>query len=125
MKLTEISLLFLAKTTVGTPAYMAPEVMSSSNKDPYSFKADVWSVGMVLYELMTLKMPYEDEEASRLVGMIQEGRRPSLDKIPAGFGDLVTVFKACTMVEPEDRPEMTDVREKLQQIEWALENGDD
>jgi serine/threonine protein kinase len=114
-----------AKTTVGTPAYMAPEVMSSSNKDPYSFKADVWSVGMVLFELMTLKMPYEDEDSSRLVGMIAEGRRPSVDKIPASFAELISVFKVCTMLNPEERPEMSDVRERLQQIEWSLEQGSD
>lgn len=114
-----------AKTTVGTPAYMAPEVMSSSNKDPYSFKADVWSVGMVLLELITLKMPYEDEEASRLVGMIQEGRRPNVDKIGPQFAELITVFKACTMLNPEDRPEMAEVRDKLQQIEWSLDQSSD
>jgi len=38
---------------------MAPEVLLSNNTDPYTFKADVYSLGMVMYELLTLKLPYE------------------------------------------------------------------
>jgi serine/threonine protein kinase len=40
-----------AKTTIGTPSYMAPEVFSS-NQQPYDYKADVWSFGMTIYELV-------------------------------------------------------------------------
>lgn len=40
-----------AATNVGTPLYMAPEILA---KQPYSEKADVWSLGCVIYELAAL-----------------------------------------------------------------------
>ena len=45
-----------AKTTVGTPYYMSPEVFLCK---PYSYKSDCWSLGCVLYELVTLQRPFE------------------------------------------------------------------
>jgi NIMA (never in mitosis gene a)-related kinase 1/4/5 len=41
---------------VGTPYYLPPEILNSS---PYSFKADIWSLGVILYELCALKPPFD------------------------------------------------------------------
>ena len=46
----------LASTTIGTPYYLAPEVI---NGEPYGLKADVWSLGVLLYEMMALRKPFE------------------------------------------------------------------
>lgn len=42
---------------------MAPEIMNSK---PYSYKSDIWSLGIVLYELLALKKPFEikDKDAN-------------------------------------------------------------
>ena len=45
----------LARSHVGTPYYMSPELCDNK---PYSYKSDVWSVGVVLYELATLRQPF-------------------------------------------------------------------
>lgn len=44
-----------AKTIVGTPFYLSPEIIENK---PYSFKSDVWSCGIVLYELCCRKPPF-------------------------------------------------------------------
>ena len=43
------------QTSAGTPSYMAPEMVESQD---YSFKADIWSLGCVIYEMITLKPPF-------------------------------------------------------------------
>ena len=40
-----------AKTVVGTPYYLSPEIIQSQ---PYSFKSDIWSLGVLLYEMCAL-----------------------------------------------------------------------
>ena len=41
---------------VGTPLYMAPEVL---HQHPYSFEMDIWSLGSVMYEMCTLQVPFD------------------------------------------------------------------
>ena len=45
-----------ARTVVGTPYYLSPEIVQSQ---PYTFSTDVWSMGVMLYELMALKPPFD------------------------------------------------------------------
>lgn len=47
-----------AKTSLGTPYFLSPEICSG---EKYSFKTDIWMIGCVLYELTTLKKPFEGE----------------------------------------------------------------
>jgi serine/threonine protein kinase len=45
-------------TSCGTPLFTPPEVCLGK---PYDHKADVWAVGIILYELITLKSPFNSE----------------------------------------------------------------
>lgn len=45
-----------AKTVVGTPYYLSPEIVQSQ---PYSLSTDVWSMGVMLYELCALRPPFD------------------------------------------------------------------
>ena len=45
----------MAITICGTPLYSAPEVLAG---EPYSYKADVWSMGAILYELLVGLTPF-------------------------------------------------------------------
>lgn len=47
----------MAQTMVGSPIYMAPEILTGHD---YSIKADIWSLGCVLYEMLYGECPYEE-----------------------------------------------------------------
>ena len=54
----------VAMTVVGTPYYMAPEACLSN---PYTSKSDIWALGVIIYELCTLKQPFQ---ADNLLGLV-------------------------------------------------------
>ena len=45
-------------TKVGTPFYLAPEHLYRETKQPYTVKSDVWALGIILYELCSLRKPF-------------------------------------------------------------------
>ncbi|GMR53667.1 hypothetical protein PMAYCL1PPCAC_23862, partial [Pristionchus mayeri] len=60
----------------GTEGFMAPEIVKWNGEEEYSLKVDVFSFGMFLYELMTLKQPFENED--HVKEKIVNGGRPLL-----------------------------------------------
>jgi len=62
---------------VGTPLYMAPEII---HKNYYSNKSDVWSMGIIFYEMCTLKLPFSSNNLNDLIKKIV-----NMDKKPIEF----------------------------------------
>ena len=60
----------MAKTQTGTPYYASPQVWKEM---PYNSKCDVWSLGCVLYEMSTLKPPFEGHDLRTLKKNIMAG----------------------------------------------------
>lgn len=58
----------LAETLCGSPLYMAPEIL---NNQKYNAKADLWSVGAILYEMLTGKQPYLAQNLLELIKVIK------------------------------------------------------
>ena len=54
-------------TRVGTSAWMAPEVLRN---EPYSGKADVWSYGVVTWEMLTKRVPYENMDPNQVYAFV-------------------------------------------------------
>ena len=48
---------------VGTPYYISPEIVENK---PYSFKSDIWSLGVILYEMCTLSVPFDGNSLQEL-----------------------------------------------------------
>jgi NIMA (never in mitosis gene a)-related kinase 1/4/5 len=67
----------LLKTQTGTPYYASPEVWKDK---PYDFKSDIWSLGCVLYEMITLSPPFTAQSMSGLAQRVIKG---NFEKIPA------------------------------------------
>ena len=59
----------LAQTMLGSPIYMAPEVLKG---EIYTVRADVWSLGVVLYEMLFGYCPYEESSIARLINLLDE-----------------------------------------------------
>ena len=61
----------MAQTRVGSPLYVAPEVICDQKDRAYNQKADVWSLGVLLYELMTLRCPFVGDCLPQIFHRIQ------------------------------------------------------
>ncbi|XP_042440864.1 serine/threonine-protein kinase STY46-like isoform X1 [Zingiber officinale] len=103
----------------GTYRWMAPEVIEHK---PYDHKADVFSFGIVLWELLTAKLPYEYlTPLQAAVGVVQKGLRPTIPK--NAHPKLAALLEGCWKQEPTDRPDFSEILETLQHI--AKEVGEE
>ena len=73
-------------TQTGTPYYASPEVWRD---EPYDNKSDVWSLGCVLYEMITLKPPFVAEDMQGLYRKVLKGVYP---QIPEHFSQELKVL---------------------------------
>ncbi|XP_022748520.1 serine/threonine-protein kinase STY46-like isoform X3 [Durio zibethinus] len=103
----------------GTYRWMAPEVIEHK---PYDHKADVFSFGIVLWELLTGKVPYEYlTPLQAAVGVVQKGLRPTIPKHTNP--KLTELLERCWQQDPALRPDFSEIIGILQQI--AKEVGDE
>jgi len=99
MNVSKVAKKGLLYTQTGTPYYASPEVWSDK---PYDHKSDIWSLGCVLYESVTLKPPFRAEDMNGLYKKVLKGMYP---KIPNIFSnELAQIIKAMVQVQPQMRP---------------------
>ncbi|XP_051566594.1 serine/threonine-protein kinase Nek5 [Myxocyprinus asiaticus] len=89
----------LVRTCVGTPYYLSPEICESR---PYNNKTDMWSLGCVLYELCTLRHPFEGSNLKQLVLRICRGRYTPVSQCFSA--ELRLMLNQLFKVSPRDRP---------------------
>lgn len=86
-------------TQTGTPYYASPEVWMDK---PYDSKSDIWSLGCVMYEMITLKPPFRAEDMEGLYKKVVKGM---YQKIPTHYSiDLSNIIKAMLQVNASMRP---------------------
>lgn len=82
-------------TQTGTPYYASPEVWQDK---PYDYKSDIWSLGTVLYEIITLMPPFR---ATSMQALSQKVIKGIYDPIPKTFSsDLDKMITALIQVNP-------------------------
>lgn len=94
----------LCTTICGTLVYTPPELISMKQYDPK--KADVWSLGILLYVLYMKKMPWHSINQSVMMDQIKKGMIKVPMKAPL---DISRIILECTKVDPSMRPNVSDL----------------
>ncbi|KAK3522626.1 hypothetical protein QTP86_028197 [Hemibagrus guttatus] len=97
----------LARTCIGTPYYLSPEICENK---PYNNKSDIWALGCVLYEMCTLKHAFEAGNMKNLVLNIIRGSYPPVSVHYSQ--DLRTLLGQLFKRNPRERPSVSAILDK-------------
>ena len=98
---------------IGTPHWMAPEILRG---EKYTSAADVYSFGVILWEMLTLDIPFKGRSIAQITGMV--GYYKETLKVPSQCNkSLRKVVNNCLLHEPERRPQFSHIVEYLERIE--------
>ena len=109
-----------AMTIIGTPYYFSPEII---NGEPYNYKTDIWSLGVVLYEMCNLKLPFDSNNIAQLSMKILRG---NFEPIPFKYSkDMHNLVKKMLNVEQNKRPDIKEIMQYplLQNINLNINNN--
>ncbi len=110
-KLTGDVTLTRTGTTMGTVAYMSPEQARGEKVD---YRTDIWSFGVVLYEMLTGKLPFKGDNEQAVIYSILNDKQ----KIPLGIPDRITVVLNICLEKISSKrfQELGDIIEKLKAL---------
>eukprot|EP00794_Sanderia_malayensis_P007278 gene7278-8089_t len=97
----------LARTCIGTPYYLSPEICENR---PYNNKSDIWSLGCVLYELCTLKHAFQAGNIKNIVLKIIRGNYPPISNRYSS--ELRALVSQCFKRSPIERPSVNKILKK-------------
>lgn len=95
-----------ARTGVGTPYYIAPEILN--DRPSYTNKADIWSLGILLFELCKLDVPIKAAGLPDLYRKIKSFR--TVPALPRQYSkDMADLIKSMLVTRPDKRPSVVDL----------------
>ncbi|KFK25446.1 hypothetical protein AALP_AA8G116200 [Arabis alpina] len=102
-----------SKSTAGTPEWMAPEVLRN---EPANEKCDVYSFGVILWELATSRIPWKGLNPMQVVGAV--GFQNRRLEIPDDIDPTVAqIIRDCWQTEPHLRPSFTQLMRSLKRLQ--------
>lgn len=108
---------FSTKTGRGTPQWMAPEVLRNEFSDE---KSDVYSYGVILWELVTEKIPWENLNSMQVIGAV--GFMNQRLELPYDLDpQWVSIIESCWHSEPSGRPTFQELLEKLKDLQRQMQ----
>jgi Tol biopolymer transport system component len=106
-------------TIVGTLQYMSPEQLEGKESDA---RSDLFSFGVVLYEMITGKKPFAgNSQASLIASIMKEEPRAVTEYQPDAPPALERVIRQCLSKDPDER--WQNARDLLHQLKWVTEGG--
>lgn len=109
----------MPRGVVGTLSWIAPEILA---REPHTEKVDIYSFGMILYELIARKLPWGEDVSNyeMIKGLVTSGARPNIPvNCPEAISDLI---KDCWKTRPEERPNAQEVVERLKAFAEMLDS---
>uniref|UniRef100_A0A671K2R7 non-specific serine/threonine protein kinase n=1 Tax=Sinocyclocheilus anshuiensis TaxID=1608454 RepID=A0A671K2R7_9TELE len=99
----------MAESCVGTPYYMSPELCQGVK---YNFKSDIWAMGCVLFELLTLTRTFDATNPLNLCVKIVQGNWTMEINSDAYTSELIKLVYECLDQDPEKRPTAVQILEQ-------------
>lgn len=97
----------LANTCIGSPYYISPEICENK---PYNKKSDIWALGCVLYELVTLKYAFVAKNVKILIAKISSG---TFNPLPMNVNPVIkSLLINLLKPNPKDRPTASEILRK-------------
>jgi serine/threonine protein kinase len=100
---------------VGTDAYMAPEQCEPAARGMPGSPADVWGLGVTMFEALTGDLPFRDEQVR--FPQLDGARAPWPDEVPRRLAEIVD---SCLAARPKDRPTAREISGALEPLLAAL-----
>ncbi|CAG8506700.1 2968_t:CDS:2 [Acaulospora morrowiae] len=111
----------MKKLPTETLRYMAPEKMNTRNLK-YNVRCEIFSYGMLLWEIAEEKVPYSDEEDFKVVRkLVTENKRENFSSNASD--EWKNLFEETTHHEPEKRPAMSEICQTLLQLHKRHQQG--
>lgn len=94
-----------AKTVIGKDFYLSPEIILEQE---YSFETDIWSLGLIMYELLSLQKAFKANNVNVLNEKIIKGKYPPITDEQYST-DLKTILSKCLNPIPRERPKIGEI----------------
>ncbi|KAH0791962.1 TKL family protein kinase [Histomonas meleagridis] len=110
----------LVTSTIGTPHWMAPEMFNSTH---YDSKVDVYSYGILLWEMLTEATPFDGMSAFQIMAAVcQKGQRPDIPESTPK--ELTALIEACWSQDPAQRPTFDQIYQAFSTCSVSFANTD-
>ncbi|XP_059168051.1 uncharacterized protein LOC131950038 isoform X2 [Physella acuta] len=102
-----------ARSVHGTYYWMAPEIVSADEKNPYDVRADIWSVGCTVVEMATTVPPYNDLKPTQVIVALAKETKP-MYTLPESASNAMKQFLEQTFqINPASRPTAAELMDHI------------
>ena len=118
LNVSKVSPRGLSCTQTGTPIYASPEVWKDN---PYDLKSDIWSLGVVTYEMIMLKAPFTAKSMEELYKKIMKGKYPEIKNYSESLKYVISLLLEVNPLYRPDTKQILTLKEvKLKNEEYKI-----